>query len=234
MEGRIPAAQVRGVVFDLDGTLIDSYDGIADALNSALAALGRPPQPADRVRVMVGRGVETLLARAMGPEAQERPGLIEEGVRLFRERYAQVCVSGSRLLPGAEATLRALRGRGYHMAVATNKPARFAVPILEALGAAACLEAVVGPEQVARLKPDPEMVLTALRAMGLSARGGLYVGDMPVDVQTARAAGVPVVAVTTGSSTPEELRAARPDAMAPSLGALLDLLPGPLVQSPPS
>jgi len=114
------------LVFDLDGTLIDGYEAIADALAFAMGRLGEAPLPLPRVRRMVGHGLESLLEEAVGKDRAA------EGVRLFRERYPEVAVEKSHLMPGVAETLDVLGSRGHRMALASNKPARFSRMILEA------------------------------------------------------------------------------------------------------
>src|SRR5262245_26682676 len=143
---------IRGIVFDLDGTLVDSYEAIGDSLNHALAGLGRGPRGMDWVGEMVGRGLEVLIEAALGAGegagASASPEAIAEGVRLFRARYDEICVARTSLMPGVAGTLRSLRGRGYRMAVATNKPSYFASRLLDALEVGDCLDAVLGPDLV--------------------------------------------------------------------------------------
>jgi len=221
----------KGIVFDLDGTLIDSYEAIAESLNHALAGLGFAPVAPAGVRAMVGRGLETLMGRAMGERAVEDPGLIQKGVDLFRDRYDAICVAKTSLLPGVAETVPALAGRGYRMSVATNKPSYFARRLLDELGIGRHLDAVIGPDLASHHKPHPEVALAALAAMRLDPREALYVGDMEVDVQTARAAGMSVVVLPTGSSSLDELAGAGADLIVPAFASLLDLLPGPLIES---
>src|SRR4029453_16629145 len=121
------------LVFDLDGTLIDGYEAIADALAFAMGRLGEAPLPLPRVRRMVGHGLESLLEEAVGKDRAA------EGVRLFRERYPEIAVEKSHLMPGVAETLDVLGSRGHRMALASNKPARFSRMILEAKGVAAHL-----------------------------------------------------------------------------------------------
>ena len=126
------------LVFDLDGTLIDGYEAIADALAFAMGRLGRAPLPLPHVRRMVGHGLESLLEEAVGRDRAA------EGVRLFRERYPEVAVAKSHLLPGVVETLRELASRGHRMALASNKPAAFSRMILEAKGVAEHFDAIGG------------------------------------------------------------------------------------------
>jgi len=223
---------LRGIVFDLDGTLIDSYEAIAESLNKALVELGRAPLEVSRVRAMVGRGLETLIERALGVDAGCESETVARAVTLFRRHYDQICVGRTRLLPEVSETLGVLRVRGYRMSVATNKPSHFARRLLDALGVGERFDIVMGPELVSHHKPHPEMVLAALRAMRVAPREAVYVGDMKVDVQTARAAGMPVVVLPTGSSDLEELERSGADLILTSFSALLDLLPGPAIESP--
>jgi 2-phosphoglycolate phosphatase len=195
------AARVRGVVFDLDGTLVDSYPAIAASLNHARVAHGLPPLPEAEVRMHVGRGLENLVAEMVGPDA------VEEGVRLFREHYATVYASGTVALDGAAAVVRELARRGYGLAVASNKPARFSEAILAALGMREPFRAVYGPDLTGTTKPEPTMLRLCREALGVSAAETVYVGDMVLDVDTADRAGVPVLLVPGGSSPAPALRA---------------------------
>ncbi len=210
--------KTRAVVFDLDGTLIDGYDAIHEALAFALGRLGLPDPGRERVREMVGHGLESLLVRAAGPDRAE------EGVRLFREYYPEVAVAGSRLLPGVESALALLSAEGYALAVASNKPARFSRLILEAKGVAGRFAAIVGPDAAHPPKPDPAMLRSLLSRTRAAAAETVCVGDMEVDVEFARAGGCRAVVLPTGSRTAEYLRAAGADAMIASLDELPETL----------
>jgi 2-phosphoglycolate phosphatase len=214
--------RVRGIVFDLDGTLIDSYDAIAESLNFALKRAGHPPKSVEEVRGMVGLGLETLIERALGG----RDG-VAEGVKDFRAHYDRICVEKTTLLPEVSATLRELDRRGYLMSVATNKPSYFAWRLLEGLYVRRYIADVFGPDNVEHRKPHPEMVRKAMERMQVTEAETLYVGDMEVDIETARAAGVPVIVVPTGSRSESDLRKAGPDRVISSFRDLLTLLPGP-------
>lgn len=185
---------IRGIVFDLDGTLVDSYGAIAESLNHARASFELPPLPLDHVRRVVGRGLESLIAEQVGPQRVDR------GVELFRERYAEVYAERTTVLPEVEATLDGLTRAGLRLSVASNKPARFSRPILERLALAAKFDTIEGPDTVGATKPEPAMLWRCLEVMGVPASAGVYVGDMVLDVETAERAGVPVVLVPGGSS----------------------------------
>ena len=209
---------IRAVVFDLDGTLIDGYDAIHEALGHALGRLGRPVPDRARLREMVGHGLESLLEQAVGP------ALAPEGVRLFRDVYPEVAVSGSRLLPGVVDSLAALEAAGLALSVASNKPPRFSRMILEAKGVADRFAAIVGPDAAHPPKPDPAMLAPLFSAMRSGPRETVCVGDMEVDVEFARAGGCGAVVVPTGSRSREFLSGAGADAMISDLTELPALL----------
>ena len=202
------------VVFDLDGTLIDGYAAIGDALGYAMRSLGEAELPADRVRGMVGHGLERLLEQAVGVERAE------EGVRLFRRRYPEVAVEKSHLLPGVRETVEALDALGHPMAVASNKPAPFSRMILEAKGLGGRFREVGGPGPETPAKPDPAMLVRLMASAGASPRETVVVGDMEVDFEFARAGGCRVVLIPGGSRTREELAGVEPDAFLDAIGAL--------------
>jgi phosphoglycolate phosphatase len=218
----VPEGTRELVVFDLDGTLIDGYAAIADALAYAMRELGAAPLPAERVRGMVGHGLHSLLEQAVGAE---RAG---EGVRLFRERYEEVAVAQTELMPGAAEAVAALGAAGHRMAVASNKPARFSRLILEGRGLASAFFAIAGPDEETPPKPDPTMLRRIMASAGAAPEETVVVGDMEVDDEFARAAGCRVVLIPAGSRTREELSSLRPDAFLESIS----LLPGWLKQIP--
>jgi phosphoglycolate phosphatase len=202
------------LVFDLDGTLIDGYAGIAAALASAMERLGLPPLPAVTVRGMVGHGIERLLEKAVGKERAL------EGARLFREAYPRVALEKTTLMPDVVEVLTELGRRGYKMAVASNKLATFSRQILESLGVGGFFFAVAGPDSETPVKPDPTMLRRLMSETGVEPGETVVVGDMEVDAELARAAGCRVVLVPGGSRTREELAQVDADAL---LDRLADL-----------
>ncbi len=131
---------------------------------------------------------------------------IEQGVRLFRERYARVFAAGTSPLPGVDATLRRLASAGYRLAVASNKPARFSRLILRQLDWESLFVAVEGPDTVGTTKPHPAMLRRCLELLDTPVERALYVGDMPLDAVTGSRCGIEVVLVGGGSAPIDELR----------------------------
>ena len=209
-----PAANLRAVLFDFDGTLADSYPAITASVNHVRGLHGLPPLSQDDVKRHVGRGAAHLLAHTVpvgGPDAN---------TAAYRAHHPSVLHSGTQLLPGAAELLRLLHGRGLRLGVCSNKPVAFTRELVKHLGLAPLLDAVLGPEDVARPKPAPDMLLAALQRLGVGAPEALYVGDMSVDVQTARAAGVAVWVVSTGSEERGALVDAAPDGLFSDLGEM--------------
>jgi phosphoglycolate phosphatase len=204
----------RAVLFDLDGTLADSYDGITASTNHVRAANGLPALPAGEIKKHVGRGLAKLLADLV-------PGThTARNIALYREHHVTVMRQHTRLMPGARQAVEALKRSGRRLAVCSNKNVVFTRALLESLGLAPFFDVVLGPEDVPQPKPAPDMLLTALRLLGVSADEALYVGDMDIDVQTGRAAGVAVWVVPTGSADRATLEAARPDRILTGLDEL--------------
>src|SRR4051812_15035417 len=181
------------VAFDLDGTLADTAPDLAAALNHTLTALGRPTVPPESVRHLVGHGARALLRGALGDEA-----LVEQGVPLYLEFYAANICAGTTCYSGLEATLDALDARGVKLAICTNKPERLTHLLIDALGWKDRFAAIVGADTLAVRKPDPLPLREAIARAG----GGraAFVGDSIVDADTAKAAGLPFVAVSFGFS----------------------------------
>jgi phosphoglycolate phosphatase len=212
------AALPRAVVFDFDGTLADSYDAITASVNHVRAANGLPPLPDAEIRKHVGRGLEKLLADLL-PGTD--PG---RNVALYRAHHVTVMRDHTRLMPGAREAVVALKAAGRRLAVCSNKKVAFTRALLDSLGLARCFDVVLGPDDVPRPKPAPDMLLEALRRLGVAPGQALYVGDMDIDVQTARAAGLSVWVVPTGSADRATLEAARPDRILDGLGELVGAL----------
>jgi phosphoglycolate phosphatase len=204
----------RAIVFDLDGTLIDGYGAIEEALAHAMKALGFEAPGRERVKEMVGHGLEKLLEQAVGTD------LAPEGVRLFREYYPNVAVEKSTLLPGVPAVLEELSGAGFSLSLASNKPLRFSRLILESKGVAGYFRELAGPDSTHAPKPDPAMLHLLMAAMGSTPETTVCVGDMEVDVEFARAGSCRAIVLPTGSRSREYLEASGADLLLDDLAEL--------------
>jgi phosphoglycolate phosphatase len=209
---------LRAVLFDLDGTLIDSYPAITASVNHVRAQHHLPPLAETEVRRHVGRGPAHLLTQTVPG------GDLTRDLVLYRSHHPTVMRSGTRLLPGVREALTALKAASRLTGVCSNKPRAFTRELLDFLHLAALVDAVFGPEDVAHPKPAPDMLLAALARLRVEAAEVLYVGDMGVDVETARAAGVAVWVVPTGSDERSTLEAAGPDRILDDLRQLPELV----------
>jgi phosphoglycolate phosphatase len=208
------------VLFDLDGTLVDSAPDIARALGVALAETGLPPLSLDTVKRMVGDGARELIRRALAaapPDAAREEAAFGRFLASYREN---VCVA-SQLYPGVLDGLAALRSDGAALAVVTNKPGDLARTLLAALGIAASFEAIIGDGDGFPRKPDPAAALSVLAKAGASPERAVVVGDGLPDMRLARALGATAVAATWGyvpaaalaGETPAFLAASFPEAI---------------------
>ena len=187
----------RLAVFDLDGTLVDSVDDLHVSVNHALAVVGLPPRTREEVRGFVGEGARVLLERAVAPRAE----LVEAALAAWRAHYAEHCLDRTVAYPGIPALLA---GAGRVLAVHTNKPGAMARKILAGLGLLPRFAAVLGGDEAPR-KPDPAGLVALMARAGATPAETVFVGDSRHDVETARAAGVAMVAVTWGLATRDEL-----------------------------
>jgi phosphoglycolate phosphatase len=189
------------VIFDLDGTLVDSRLDLANAVNRMLEDLRRPTLPVEEIATFVGNGVVRLLERALAD-----PALVDAARPLFERHYGDALLVHTRPYPGIDRLVRALGADGK-LAVATNKPGPSARAIVAGLGWADVMPHVAGGGDVARLKPAPDMAERLLGATGCSRAEAVMVGDMEVDLEFARAAGLPFIGVSWGLAGRERLQA---------------------------
>lgn len=188
----------RTILFDLDGTLVDTAPDLAGAMNHVLAGFGRPPVPVDAVRHLVGHGARALIARGLAVTGAARPDLVEGAMPLFLQHYAAHIADGSQPFAGAEAALDALAAADCCLAICTNKPTALAVALIDALGWRTRFAAIIGFDSAPQPKPDAAHVRATLAACGADAAGAVFVGDSATDVGAARNAGIPIVLVGFG------------------------------------
>lgn len=186
------------VIFDLDGTLVDTSPDLCAALNHALEDIGRPAVDADTVRHLVGHGARALIERGLALSGTADEATVERALPAFLRFYAAHIADGSRPYEGAEAAMDALAAAGTTLAVCTNKPVALAEQLIAALGWTSRFAAVLGGDSIAVRKPDPAHVVATARAAGHGLERALFIGDTSVDVAAARAAGVPVIVVGFG------------------------------------
>lgn len=201
----------RAIIFDLDGTLVDTAPDLMLATNHVLKTLGRRAITMEEVRSFVGHGARALIARgcaATGEPASERA--VETLYQEFIIHYAANIAEASRPYPGLIAFLDRCRAADILLGVCTNKLESLSIRLLDALGMRSYFGAVVGPDTIGVAKPDPRPYFETVRRLGIEAQHSVMVGDSETDVLTARAAGVPVIAVPFGY-TPKPVAEFGPD-----------------------
>lgn len=201
---------LKAVVFDLDGTLIDSTDAIVASFVHSFEHVGDPVPSRDEILKYISIPLEKHFA-----ELTERDPI--EMSAIYREHYFATCTEGTNLLPGARTTLGKLQTADLRLAVATSKSCRGSEIILEDLGVDHFFEFVVGADSVTHHKPHPEALLMSLEKLRLGPDEMVYVGDTKYDTEAAKSAGVRCVAVATGYAPREELEALAPEYVADTM-----------------
>lgn len=211
----------RAALFDFDGTLADSFAAITASTNHVRGSFDLPALTESEIRRFVGFGL-THLMRELVPGADPL-----EAVRRYREHHPSVMIAGTTLMPGVRRTIPELHRRGIALAVCSNKAVHFTRQLVDAFGYKEILRPVLGPEDVkGQAKPDPAMVIECLNRLGARREETVYVGDMSIDVKTAKAAGVACWLVPGGAAGLESAAAAGPDRILRGFDELLELLPG--------
>lgn len=219
-------AGIRAVLFDLDGTLVDSVPDLATAVDMMLAELEREPAGEAQVRQWVGNGAQRLVKRALTGTMDAEPPteVFERAFPRFLEHYAQCLTDRSQLYDGVKDALTALREEGLSLGLVTNKPERYIGPLLSALEIAQDFEVVVGGDTLAQKKPHPAPLLHAAQQLGAAPDAILMVGDSRNDVLAARSARMRVVCVPYGYNHGEDIQRAAPDALVEDLREIVSLL----------
>jgi len=198
---------VRAVLFDLDGTLVDSAPDLTLAANKMLSALGYPQVNCTQVKGWVGDGVRSLVLRALTAILGDVPAesLIEQSYVLFQRYYAESVYQDSTLYPGVHETLQTLKSSGLALACVTNKPSRFTKPVLEKSGLTGFFGAVVSGDDLSLKKPDPAPLEFAAEQLGVPLTACVLVGDSINDISAAGAAGIPVLWATYGYASQDDI-----------------------------
>jgi phosphoglycolate phosphatase len=197
----------RAIIFDLDGTLLDTLEDIGDAANRVLAAHGFPAHPIDRYREFIGEGVHRLLTRVL-PETSRDAATVQRCVEAYQKEYALNWRVKTKPYAGVPELLDGLTARQLGLAVLSNKPDRFTQQCVRELLAKWTFDVVLGASDTFPRKPDPASALETARRLAVPPEACLYVGDSGVDMQTARAAGMFAVGVLWGFRGREELQRA--------------------------
>ncbi|MFL6194333.1 MAG: HAD family hydrolase [Thermoanaerobaculia bacterium] len=203
-----PMPRPAALVFDLDGTLIDSRRDITTAINRTRAELGLPPLALERVITMVGEGARLLVERAMGDAVPE--DRLDAVLARYLEHYRDVCLETTRPYPGVPEMLAALGG-GYPLALLSNKGEALSRRILDGLGLAGHFREILGGDSLPTRKPDPAGLRVLAERLGVPPRDLLLVGDTWIDAETAQAAGCPFALVEWGFPRPPRLDGVKAD-----------------------
>lgn len=206
----------QAAIIDLDGTLIDTLGDFDEALNRVFAELSLPHMGREDIAVMIGQGSEHLIRSALA-HVRAAPSLYEQAWQAYQRQYRAINGAHSQVFPGVVQGLQAFARAGMKLACVTNKPAAFAVPLLQAKGLAGFFEVVYGGDSFERKKPDPLPLRKSCEALGATPARTLMVGDSRNDARAARAAGCPVILVTYGYNHGEPVRSVDADGFADSL-----------------
>ncbi len=209
----------RLIVFDLDGTLVDSRADLAASANHLRAVWSLPPLPEEEVGKLVGHGLGKLVRGLLSIEDAHE---VERGMDVFRRHYREHCLDRTRLYEGVLETLASLDGRA--MAVVTNKPKSFTDQILAGLGIASRFGLVLGADSTPKRKPDPMPILVSMERLGAAPGETLVVGDSDTDVIAGKAAGARTCGVTYGIGDVAVLRAHAPDHLIDRFADLLGVV----------
>ncbi|WP_350432397.1 phosphoglycolate phosphatase [Shewanella sp. H8] len=212
-------SNISAIAFDLDGTLIDSVPDLVVATNATLAQSQYPPVTDALVRSWVGNGAKMLMQRAlsysssMAEDSPELQAMLEQTMPQFLRNYGENLQKHSRLYPGVLATLQQLTEAGFKLAIVTNKPYRFTVPLLTAFGIDGFFSEVLGGDSLAKMKPDPMPLQHLLKQWKLEASHLLMVGDSKNDIFAAKGANVMSIGLTYGYNYGEDIGLSHPDAV---------------------
>jgi phosphoglycolate phosphatase len=211
------------LIFDLDGTLVDSRLDLANAVNATRVHMGMTPLANERVYTYVGNGAPVLIRRALGEAAGEAQ--VQEALEYFLEFYREHDLDNTVLYPGVRESLDRLRAAGKRMAVLTNKPVAMSKAIVEGLGTGSYFFRVYGGNSFEFKKPDPIGIASLLAETGFGRDAALMIGDSSVDVRTARNAGIRCCGVTYGFQ-PETLADPAPDLLVDRMEQMADWVLG--------
>ncbi|MEK9629335.1 MAG: HAD-IA family hydrolase [Nitrospinota bacterium] len=206
------------IVYDFDGTLVDTLFDIADSVNLVLKDLNLPQLPRETIRKYVGKGVENLMKQTLAGSTFTD---IPQAVSLFKKHYSQNLVHHTDFYPHGREILKHFNNK--KQAICSNKPEGFVKQILESLNGLNYFDAIIGGDTVSTKKPDPEGLNSIMQQLNVSAEETVLIGDSPVDIETGKRAGVYTCVVNFGLGFPDEIAAAGPDCSIDCLSELKDV-----------
>jgi phosphoglycolate phosphatase len=209
----------KAVIFDLDGTLVDSLEDLADATNYALKFFGQPGHSTEAIKQMVGEGTNTLISKALAGDKQE---LIGQVLAKMREKYDKICLNKSRPYKGLLEVVTELAKRQIKLAVLTNKDEKMSQKIVSHFFDG-YFQIVKGTTQAVPVKPEPAAALQILEKLDVRPQEAIFVGDSNIDIQTAKAANIKAVSVSWGFRSRKELFEAGTDVIIDYPYQLLEL-----------
>lgn len=214
------------VLFDLDGTLVDTAPDLAWSVNTTLAELGLPPRDESRIRSWIGSGIEGLMHRALTDDINGRAetALYDRAIPIFTEIYLENVARRSRIYPGVVEALDHLQTQVIKLGCVTNKRTRYTEKLLGSLGLYDRFDIVVSGDTLAVKKPDPAPLLYAAECLAVEPACGLMVGDSVTDIRAARAAGLQVLCVPYGYNLGRDIHDLAPDAVVENLAELKQLI----------
>ncbi len=217
---------VKAVLFDLDGTLLDTAPDLVAAANAMLGELVLPELDAESIKNFIGGGITTLVKRTLAASLENEPDaqLLESALPLYEKHYVEVMLNQTRPFPGVVEGLQAMRAQGLHLACVTNKAERFTRPLLGATGLLDFFELLVCGDNLPKKKPDPLPLRHACEHFGVEPREVLLIGDSPLDTQAARAAGCHIFCVPYGYNQGRDVRELDCDAIVATLRDAAKLL----------
>lgn len=210
------------VLFDLDGTLLDSIPDLSEACHRMMVELGRPPHDIEVIRTFVGKGMINLVRRCLAESGSAEAAEVDAAVEVFRRHYAVVNGECTVIYPGVVEALAAFEAAGVPMACVTNKPGAFTGPLLARTGIARFFSVTVSGDTLPDKKPHPAPLLHACAQLAVPAAAAWMIGDSANDAEAARAAGIPVLLVTYGYSEGRPVDSIECDGL---LSSLVDALP---------
>lgn len=206
------------IIFDLDGTLVNAYRAVEKSLNFTLKKLGYPLASISRVRRAVGWGDENFIKKFVKEED------VEKGLEIYRQHHKFSLLKYSVVIPRVRRILEILKKRNYKLAIASNRPRKFTKLLLNHLGLKKYFPLVVCAKNKEEIKPSPKLLLRIIKKLKIKKNEALYLGDMTIDVQAGKNAGIKTIALSGGSSSKNELKQAKPFKIITKFSNLLNLI----------